>query len=129
MEMVSRSLGMNPDSETRDMVVFMVELRCLKVYVGNGDKVPCRIRTITKMGAYAFSRDKYSCIRVLLPREFHQSHSAYHDLKEGATVNVVILESDVRMSARNIEAVGKMEDLNIPDDDETGVSTGAAAAE
>lgn len=51
MEMVSRSLGMNPDSETRDMVVFMVELRCLKVFVGNGDKVPCRIRTITKMGA------------------------------------------------------------------------------
>lgn len=57
---------------------------------------------------------------MLLPREFHQAHSAYHDLKEGSVVNVVILESDVRMSARNIEAVGKMEDLSIPDDEEAG---------
>lgn len=50
MELVSRSLGMTPDSDTADIVVFRVEVRCLQVFVGNGDSVPCRVRTITKMG-------------------------------------------------------------------------------
>ena len=113
IEIVNRSIGEVTSINNKSYIVYNITYKANVISPSNGDKLPCTINAVSKVGVIGFIKDKEehtmsdSPFVIMVPKEYFESDEVIESLVIGSRIDVVIEAFRVKYLSNQIQVVAK----------------------
>ena len=115
IEITNRSLGEMKTINNKSYIVYNLTYQANVISPSKGDKLPCVVNAISKVGAICYIKEKEhdtindSPFVIMVPREFFSQEDDVDALSPGSKLNVIVEAARVKYRSESIQLVARPE--------------------